>query len=155
MKYIGEKDKPVPASEESSIQERILEFSHEKLDYFLNYKTYWELIEGTMYNLKVGNSQFVIPLSHYIMIGDEFGETDWILVDELVSRGLDVTMLDIELKKWYNLLPTVVSVEMKSFFWPNTKHIIPIQDNGHVVLVADKDQYQKMNGRAIDAYISL
>lgn len=155
MKYIGEEDKTVSASKEESIQERILEFNNKKLDYFLNYKTYWEMIEGTMYNLKVGNSQFVVPLSHYIMIGDEFGEIDWILVDELVSRGLDVILLDTDLKSWYSMPPTVIGVEMKSFFWPNTQHIIPIQDNGHVVLVADKDQYQKMNGRAIDAYISL
>lgn len=144
MNYIGENNKKVDAFDEGSVEERILEFSTEKLDHFLRHQIVWNEITGDIYQLQVGNGTFNIPSGHHVMVGDDVGTVDWIMVDELLTRELDVMTLDMELRNWGSVTPQATDYYTGSVFWPNTKHIIPLQSEHSVILVSEKDQYNQV-----------
>jgi len=153
LNYIGEEDKPVTAFDDSCVNERIMEFSCDKLDFFLTHKIMWDEIRGDVYDVKVGDGVFSVPSGHFVMIGDDYGDFDWIMIDEMFGRPLlTVSTFDMALKNW-NIMPLQAqNVHDEVVYWPTTKNIIPIQSNNTVILVSEKDQHLKMQRYQIEVF---
>lgn len=153
MNYVGENAAIVAAKDYDSMMSRIFEFHTEKLDFYLNVKLMWDVIDGMMIDLAVGGGIFSIPSGMYVMIGDEYGEVDWIKVDELIARpDLTVATLDVEFANWGCASASASNVHDGEIYWPSSKHIIPIQSNSIVILVSEKDQYPILGQSQIEIF---
>lgn len=154
MNYIGEGDVPIPAENEECASKRLLEFNTDtkKWDFYLTYKIAWDLIEAQMFEMEIGNGKFNIPSGLYVMIGDDYGEIDWIMIDELFSRPLSISTLDTNFKNWGCSEPRATGVYEGSIFWPSTKHIIPVVDNETVILVSEKDQHNRTGAFQVEMF---
>lgn len=155
MNYIGENDAYVDAFKENCIEHRIMEFNVDKKDFFLVNKIIWDSIKCSFYDVEIGGGVFSIPAGHFIMIGDEYGDIDWIVIDELFSRSLSVACFDMDFRNWSVSDVRVSDVYSGEIFWPNTKHIIPIQSNGVTILLSEKDQHHKTQDQQIEIFTQL
>lgn len=143
MNYITDVGSDLNWMSRDCLNSWVLEFSHEKNDYFLNYRMMWKEVIGEIYRFNIGGNVVSIPSGFHMMIGDVYGSIDWISADEVVSRKVDVVILDKEHKVWTLKHPKFISVDTGSVYWPNTKNIIPMVSGENVLIVADKDLYTK------------
>lgn len=130
----------------------LLEYSPEKSDYFLNFRMMWHQVNGEVFNFTISQGKQVsIPSGFYVMIGDVYGEIDWILVDELIGRPIEIVILSEDLKAWSLRVLEFDSVNQKTLYWPQTNNVIPLCNNENVILVSNKDQYHKTKNDIINA----
>ena len=122
----------------------VLEFSHEKRDYFLNLRIIWKEIEAEMFSFYVDGVEIHLPSGMFVMIGDSYGKIDWIMVDELVSRPADLVCITGEFEQW-SVRESICmrSVGVKKFLWPITKNLIPMKSPRGILMLSEKDVYTK------------
>lgn len=129
----------------------VLEYSPDKRDYFLNFRMMWNQVSGDVYHFNVSQGKSVsIPSGFYLLIGDVYGELDWILIDELIGRPIETALLSEDLNAWSLRILEFESVSQEQIYWPQTKNIIPMCRQGNVILVSDKDQYNKTKNDIIN-----
>lgn len=143
MNYMTDTDKVIDWRGDECLGSWILEYSHEKNDYFLNYRMLWNEIDSEIHVYKIGNSIIEIPSDFHIMIGDIYGELDWISSDELINRSVDVVILDREQKNWTLKKASFVAVKQGTVYWPKTKNIIPMNIDEKILIMSDKDVYNR------------
>jgi hypothetical protein len=146
MNYLGENDQPVSSLTDDCFTQRIFIFSLKEEDYFLNYFMGWEKVQTQMYVVKVDKYSFKIPSGMYIYTGCPSGNTDWILVDEIVGRqSIELFLMPPSFKSWELHPMKLVDVYNGEMNSPNTKNVIPIIDDlgERCLLVASKDIYHQ------------
>lgn len=153
MYYMSEEGR-YPWDSPETKQKKIYEFSIDKSDYFMNFRMVWKKIEGDFYTFRLGKDFINIPAGFHVMVGDEEGSIDWILVDELVGRDIDILTLSQNFGTWGLEKPSIVTVSKKTVFWPTTKNIVPLCFNcarvsNSVIILSDKDRWQSMKDVAI------
>lgn len=142
MKYItdsGEMD----WGDDGCLSSWITEFSHEKNDYFLNYRMMWNEMSGDIYRYEIGNLVVDIPSDMYIMIGDVYGNLDWVTSEEMINRSVDLVVINKDFKQWSLKQPKFVEVMSMELYWPRTKNIIPVVTGDSVLIFSEKDIYTK------------
>lgn len=153
MNYLSENATPLDATKRSSIENMIFEFNIEKLDYFLTFKINWQVISTGIYQFKIGDAVFSIPSGHFILIGDDSGELDWIKVDEMAGREIECLTFDKHLSSWAVHTPKLLDYTEGQFFWPATSNAIPIIDNERILIVAERDHYHKTKQHMVDIFL--
>jgi|AntDeeMinimDraft_6_1070357.scaffolds.fasta_scaffold00625_13 hypothetical protein len=156
MKYVGEKDAVVDSTDPVCIDQRIFEFSTIRKDFFLGYKGVWDILTGDVYRFELGGSVYAVPSGHHVVIGDEYGDIDFILIDEVFNRPIELIQLDYAMMNWVVHYPKLIGYEKDvELYWPMTKNIIPIQDNGRLILVTDRDLYTKFKNLQVEVFTSV
>lgn len=153
MFYLNETDEGIDWFSPSCPNNNILEYSTDKEDYFLNYRMIWKEVEADFYEMAMGPDVFYIPSGFFVLIGDVFGELDWIMSDELIGRDLDCVILTPELTAWSLHQPILRDMIPNTMYWPNTKNIVPVRSGKSVILLADKDFYHKTKNDLVSALI--
>lgn len=143
MNYITDTDKILNWSDRDCLSSWVMEFSHEKNDYFLNYRMMWNEVVGDIFTFNIGGELVDLPAGFHVMIGDVYGEVDWISSDEMVNRNVDIVIITKTLDNWSLKPAKFVSVKSGSVLWPKTKNIIPMISTKNVLIVSDKDIYTK------------
>lgn len=128
----------------------VTEFSLEKEDYFLNYRLSWKHVSGTFNHFKVGDAVISIPSGFFVLVTEPFGDLDWVQSDELVGRSLDLFVANKDMTAWSPTPAKFFKQTKEQVAWPSSKNIIPMMSGDLVVLLSEKDLYNKMNG--ITAY---
>lgn len=120
-------------------------------DYVLNRNYIWEDFRGDVFVFKMGNTVISIPSSMYIIIGDEMGVVDWIQVDELIDREIDVVVLDREFSGWrLEKLELIDHKTSQHYALPRTSNALPITDDGKNCIVMSKRDQQSTLECTID-----
>ncbi len=154
MNFIGERDKAIDAFNRDAINYRILEFNTEKKDLFLQFKMSWDIVTADVYHVQVGNNVFMIPTGFYVLIGDSYADFDWIQVDEMFNRDIEIVTFGIDMLNWRIEHPQLMNFSNEEFHWPMSKHVIPLQENNRVIMVSEKDQYHKLKAFQLDLFTS-
>lgn len=131
----------------------IFEYSLDRQDYFLNYRMIWREVDADFYEMVIGNQTFFLPSGFYVMIGDVFGELDWIMIDEMIGRDLECVILSPGLETWSLHTPKLKNVSEKRMFWPKTTNIIPVRSGDRVLMISDKDFYHKTKDLIINSLV--
>ena len=154
MNYIGEEGTTSGLSAEC-ISHRIFEFSVTKKDFFLGYKGAWDVITGPVFVFTLGGSEYTVPSGHHVVIGDDYGDIDFIIIDEVFNRPIELIQLDHHLMNWVVHKPVLVDYkEEVDVYWPMSKNIIPIQDQQRVILLSDRDLYSKFKNDQVEVFTS-
>jgi hypothetical protein len=158
LSFVGESNVSgeLDAGDESIINQRFYEFSLNSEDYFLSLKATWDFIKTEVYHFQVSPTFTVeIPSGFYVMVSDEYGSVDWILVDEIIGRPLQVAMLDTKFSAWsLRDLHHVDHIEEEGIFFPNTKNPIPITDenNSSCIIISKVDNWGRTKDLLIDTF---
>lgn len=153
INFLNVEMNPVDAYDEDSINCMIFEFKPKEEDYLLRQFVTWDVIKAKIFKMKIGNSVFSIPSSFYIMIGDSYGELDWMMVDEMINREVDCVSLDGKMETWDLHQPELVDVREEVVHWPMTQNIIPCESNRNVILLSRKDQFHMTKNFLIDSFL--
>lgn len=134
------------------VAKEMFEFKTDVKDFFLLRTFAWEEIVAMVYFIKIGNTIFQIPSGLYIVLCDEYGTVDSILVDEIIGRTVEILTLDKNLSTPDNDTCDILDAKMKKHFWPNSNNIIPIvsECGRRVVLLSRTDQWKTT--REMNAY---
>lgn len=135
-----------------SVASDMLEFKPNELDFFLLRSFSWDDIYAMVYFLKIGNAVFQVPSGLYILLADEYGTVDCMVVDEIIGRDVDILILDKDITTHTNEPAVVLDAKMKRHFWPNSNNIIPIvsECKKAVLLLSRTDQWKTT--KAMSAY---
>lgn len=148
MQLIGETYQPIPNSPDC-VNHHHWEYHVESKDFFLEWKPSWQCIKGPSFVFQIGKNRVRVPASYYIMIGDVYGEIDWIKVDETVGRQFEafIMMGDLESDTWQIESMTVVDfLDDDENMYPHTKNPVPVAlGDDKTVLVSPVDLYNRMS----------
>lgn len=154
MRYIDQNDNPVNGFEESCVERQLFVFDIEKEDYFLKHFFVWDMVHTEFFTVDIGGGIFKIPSGTYLLCGCVGGSQDWILIDEIIGRPIDVFVLGKGFRGW-SLCPVVLQAhESSACYIPMAKHPLPISDvtGKKVVLTSQIDVYSKTKDMDFDAY---
>lgn len=154
INYLSYDGVSLDSEKESSLSERFFEFKPKQEDYILSYKISWDVITSDVYHLQIGNRVFGVPSTFYVMIGDSYGEIDWIQIDELIGREIECVTLDKNLESWMLYEPKLVDVTKEVFHWPMSSEIIPSVSGSKVILVSSRDQHYCTKDFLIDSFLT-
>jgi hypothetical protein len=154
MFLANEELEKTPITDENCCSKFFYEFNMEKLDYFYVYKAIWDSFSTMNYHFDVGGANICIPSGMYVMISDEYGDIDWIPVDEIIGRDIDLLVINSKYSGWEVIRPRLFDSKSDTVFIPNTKGVIPVTDQKHskFVLVCRTDQYKNTLGLTADAF---
>lgn len=155
MFYVNEKDGPLDSRLASSLNHRYFVFDCDKEDYMLQWSLGWERVTTSAYTMNIGGKKFVIPSGMYILCGCEGGSQDWVLVDEIIDRPIDVFLIGKNFRGWSLSGAVTTEVNERSFFIPmNLKTPFPIIDptGEKIVVVSQCDMYHKLKDRDYDIF---
>lgn len=154
---VRENEPPISALEQDVTCSHFYEFSVEKEDYFYNLRFVWEEITGVVYSFKMNDGTILnLPSGVYVIICDEYGVIDWIMVDEIVGRTVDVMILSRDFKSWsIERLKLVQYHEDIDYFLPNTSNALPISNElgNKNVIISRTDQYSHTRDKLVDIFV--
>lgn len=154
---VRENEPPISALEQDVTCSHFYEFSVEKEDYFYNLRFVWEEITGPVYTFKLNDGSILnLPSGVYVIICDEYGVIDWIMVDEIIGRSIDVMVLSKDFKSWsLERLKLVKLNEDVDYFLPNTTNSIPIcnEKGNRNVIISRTDQYSHTRDKLVDIFV--
>lgn len=155
MNFIDGNMKAVCAKSDDTIEKKIFDFSLEEEDYFLNYHTTWDHIEGDFYDLELDGRIFSIPSGIYILCTCDEGNTDWIMVDELIGRDIDILVLTKSLRSWIPSKPKVRNFYRSANFYPMSRTPVPIINSTEerIIIVSSIDQHSKMKDKYFNIFL--
>lgn len=154
MFYIDGNDRPCSSLSADVIEKRLFHFDVDKEDYFLRYFITWDKVQTDMYRLDLDGCIFSIPSGVYILCGCDGGSQDWILVDEIVGRPIEIILINNNYRSWSFCRPVVTDVHNDVYYAPMTKSPIPITDSSSkkVIIISSVDQYHKLKDRDYDIF---
>ena len=157
FKFVSENN-VYPCDESESIRRAFYQFNLTKDDYFLERSMLWDEIRSSVYEFKTDTNELIyIPSGMYVMIGDIYGEVDWIIVEELIGRDLDVLIIKKDFSSWGLNKLTLTNESEQCYYWPMTKNAIPIttkSEPSNMVLISRSDQYKLTQDKTVDCYVS-
>jgi hypothetical protein len=128
----------------AAVASEIFEFKTDVVDFLLARTFSWQEITSMVYFFKLGNEVFQIPSGMYIVLTDEFGSIDCMMVDEIIGRDVEILCMNAELNNIDNASAEVLDAKNKKHFWPNSNNIIPVtsESGKRVVLLSRVDQFK-------------
>jgi hypothetical protein len=157
MNFIDEDMNPVSSKTAGCVDTQIFEFSIEDEDYMLRYQYTWDVIEGDFFNVRIGELSFDIPAGTYILCSCPDGNIDWIMIDELIGRDIQVLTISKNLRTW-----TLNDIALRDYrkdgkcYFPMSKDKAPIpvtsNDCGGIILVSSIDQHNKMKDKTFEIF---
>ena len=156
--FVTEEDINLYGDEEDSISQHFYEFNLTAEDYFLNRRLEWDLYESRMFVFQLQDKLIGVPSGFYLMVGDVMGCVDWIQVDELIGRDLDVLVISENFSSWsLERLELVDEDERYEFYWPVTKNVLPISSNdgGCSLIVSKVDRYKDTKDKSVDTFVTI
>lgn len=149
MYLLGAEDKPVDILNHDNIGKKIFEFCPQKEDYFLNFYFNWEKIKSEVFVFKAGRITFQIPSGFFLFIGSPCGMNDWIMVDEIIDRDIEVFVMPTSLGSWTLQKFQLIDVLELEYIYPQTKNPIPLLDqSGRLCVISSPaDQYHKFKNK--------
>lgn len=132
---------------------KYLEFKPEKNDYFLISTVAWDRVTTSIYQIDFGGALFYIPSGMFILISDETGETDWLMVDEIIGRDITVPIISNNLKRHRVYSPKLSGVFTGQYYWPMTKGIIPVTNEMYTIILSNRCQYLKTKHMHIEDFL--
>ena len=142
-------------TDESVIEKPTYEYSYKENDYFLKHHTAWDcaVVE---YLISINGYQYMLPSGMYLLVGEIYGDQDWVYIDELIGREIEVFQTDTEFSELsFGKVELLDSVDVEVFY-PQCKQIIPIADmtGEKVIMVSKSDHYHNLkNGSIYDMLV--
>lgn len=157
FKFVDEEaKKDLDVQDEDIINQRFYEFSLKANDYFLHYNAIWDQMKTECYYIEISKNLTIgIPSGFYIMVSDEYGSVDWIQIDEIIGRPLQVACIDPKFSSWsLNDVQLVEHSESETFFFPNTKNIFPVTDDTgkSCVMISKVDNWSQTKDMVINEF---
>lgn len=154
MNYIGSNDVPLSSKDIETIEKRIFIFDTEAEDYFLQMCISWDKVTTTFYRVKIGDSIYEIPSGTYLLCGCAGGSQDWIEIDELAGRPIEVILISKNFRSWDFVTPKFIAAREDSCYVPMVKNPIPVSDldGGKHIIISAGDQYRKLKDRDYDIF---
>lgn len=154
MFYIDENDRPCASSSIDTIEKRLFQFDVDAEDYFLRYFVTWDKIQTDFYRIELNGAVFNIPSGMYILCGCDGGSQDWIMVDEIVGRPIEIILINNNYRSWSFCRPVVTDLYNGVCYTPMSKSPIPVTDASgkKVIIVSTVDQYHKLKDRDYDIF---
>jgi len=142
--FIGSEKKLYSFEDKNSLCMHIFEFKPDKMDFFLTRTFAWEEITSMVYLFKMGNDFFSIPSGLYVLLCDDYGTVDCIMIDELIGRDIGILVFDSGLSSPDSNMIELVDAKSKKYYWPNSNNMIPITSNSgkKVILLSRIDQWK-------------
>lgn len=156
--FINEDDVILYGDDEDSISQYFYEFNLTAEDYFLNRRMEWDLFEARLFIFNLQGKAIGIPSGFYVMVADVMGCVDWIQVDELIGRDLDVLIIAENFASWsLERIELVDEQEKFEFYWPVTKNVLPISPiHGSSSLIVSKtDRYKDTKDKSVDTFVTI
>lgn len=139
---------PLQGVERVSIYERIFEFDPGARDYVYKRFLLWDKITSDVFTLKtnITNTTIYVPSGFYVFVGSDEGASDWIMVDELIGRDIEVFCISSDFNDFVLETVSLTSVVETTFYYPMTKNPIPVTDlyNKKVFLCCSSDPYLRL-----------
>lgn len=155
--YLTEEKHLIACDDRDILRTHFYEFSLEKDDYFLQRKVLWDSVVTNFYEFCFGDGTTIsIPSNYYVLIADVYGEVDWICVDELINRPIEVLILNDSLSSWtLEVLEVTGMTKPKPFYWSATKNAVPVTNsNGKkVIILSTYDQYKATMDLDISSFV--
>lgn len=156
MKLIGMSDLGTEILDprlESTVGRRVFDYSIKDEDYLLRHHISWEKVASD-YCISVNGYKFHIPSGMYIFCGCVSGNTDWIMIDELINREVEVFLLSLDFDSWALHQPEFQAFEMNEVVYlPSTKSPLPVADmtGSRAIIISSTDVYHKMKDKDFSA----
>ena len=157
MMYISsENSVKIPFSDENCCSQFFYEFSMEKLDYFYVLKPIWDSFATQNYYFLIAGAKICVPSGLYVMICDEYGDLDWIPVDEIIGRDISLLVINDKFNGWDHVKPELLEAKSDTVYIPSTKSVLPLTDskNSKMILVCRTDQYKNTTGLFADDFLA-
>lgn len=148
MILIGEEHDGLPDGPEA------VDFFHweyviKEKDFFLTWSSAWQKIRGAAYELCIGKESIVLPANYYLMIGDVYGELDWIKVDEIIGRQFEAFVMSNRFDQDAWQIESVQITDHHDDYvsmFPQTRNPVPVLvGDRKAILVSPVDLYNKMS----------
>jgi len=155
MFYINAEDAAVDSFNESCVQEKIFVFNPEQEDYFLENFYFWDCVTTEVFDVEIANRMFTIPSGTYILCGCAGGSQDWILIDEMIARPIDVFVIGKGFRGFSLSDMVLKNHRTDSFYLPApSKNPIPITDStaSRIIITSQTDAYSRMKDKDYDIY---
>lgn len=155
MFFVNEFDKPVDSSNEKAISQKFFVFDLEQEDYLLRWSLCWDILSTTFFTIEVCGKYFKIPSGTYLLCGCEGGSQDWIVIDEIIGRPIDIFIMNKHFKGWTLAPMKIVDVEESSCYIPmGVKTPMPVMDSTgqKVIVVSQYDHYHKLKDKEFDIF---
>jgi hypothetical protein len=147
MFFLREVSPPLFAGDKETMDSKIYEFDVKKEDYMLKQFVDWDYITTDIYTLHTDDNRvFYVPSGHYVYVGSEDGIVDWILIDELIDRDVEVFVIHNQFKDWFLKRLYLDNVYATSYYYPVTKNPVPFTDmkGEWMIINSSIDQYHKL-----------
>lgn len=154
MYFINQYEKPASSISADTPEGRIFIFDTEEEDYFLQMCIAWDKITTTFYKIRLGESIYNIPSGTFILCGCDGGSQDWIEVEELVGRPIEVILINNNYRSWDFVQPKFIDMYEGFCYFPMTKSPIPVTDAMGLknIIVSSSDQYRKLKDKDYDIF---
>lgn len=153
--YVGEDSKPLSTSDHEIVPKQVFQFDIEKEDYFLRRTCLWSTVTTTVFRVRIGKHIFDIPSGMFILCGCVQGSMDWLTIDEVIGRPIEVFVVDHNFAGW-SLCGVVVEDQLTmTCHLPSRKApIIPAMDDTgeRVIITSQMDHFNKMKSLDFDAF---
>lgn len=155
MYLASENLEKIPFSDQRCCTQFFYEFNMEKLDYFYVYKPVWHSFSTMNYQFLVDGVEICIPSGMYVLISDEYGDIDWIVVDEIIGRNIEFLVLNGKMTEWQNIKPVLQNCEDIPVHVPSSKHVLPLTDknSSRIILICRSDQFKNTIGLTADDFL--
>lgn len=154
MYYIDQNEKPASSTSADTIEGRIFIFNIEEEDYFLQMCYAWDKVSTTFYKIKLGESVYNIPAGTFILCGCDGGSQDWIDVEELIGRPIEVILINNNYRSWDFVQPKFLDVYQGYCYIPMVKSPFPVTDatGSKNIIISSSDQYRKLKDKDYDIF---
>lgn len=147
MRYLGHEE-TFDAASQDVIGERIFEYNIKHDDYLFTYHVGWDIVLAE-YVFDVGGYRYTLPSGIYIFSGCPSGAHDWIRVDEIIDRDIDIFQAPIDLNSWTIEKQKLMDVTTEKIYMPQTKNPLPVVDSSgkRCIFISYTDVYTRMKDR--------
>lgn len=154
MYYIDQNDKPRHRQSDDTIEQRLFYFDNDQEDYLLRYHINWNRLGTTFYKIALEGRTYDIPSGTYLLCGCDGGSQDWVTVDELIGKPIEVILINKNFRSWSLAFPKLVDHYEGSCYTPMTKSPIPVMDSTgeRVIIISFVEQYHKLKDRDYDIF---
>lgn len=145
MKLLGLEDKIVDCFNLESTNSPVFTYSLEHSDYLCAQFLMWDRFDGDVYRFVLNDKfAFDIGAGLYIFAGCQSGAVDWLTVDEMLGRDINVFTMHPDVSKWDLLKQRLVDVKTSAWYLPQTKHPFPIVSNcgSRIIMASTIDQHR-------------
>lgn len=155
MKFVGINE-TLDAQSADTVGKRIFNFDVKAEDYFYQFYPVWDRVESE-YVISINGRRYHLPSGVFVLIATMAGDTDWVLIDELINMDVEVLQMNNDFNNISLYNPKLVKLDDTVLYMPQTKNPIPISDvtGSRTIIISYKDVYHKAKHLEIQDYCSI